>query len=65
MDNVVLVGLAGSLLANAVFVYRLFLRRGALSTDARLLLGELARGKAIIKVEVLDTAGLFYRSPRG
>jgi len=35
------------------------------SQDLREFLGDLARGKAVIKIEVLDPNGLFHHSMRG
>lgn len=54
-----------SLCANAWLVYRLFNKTRPLTTDAKMLLTHLMAGQAILKIEVLDPEGLFYRSRRG
>ena len=34
------------------------------SVDARQLLHDLTKGRAIVKIEILDPSELFYRSPK-
>ena len=56
-----------SLIINVFSTIHFFKKKQSitLTKDARLLLSELSSGKAIIKVEVIDAAGIYYRSPRG
>lgn len=65
MDNFVYAGLVLSLALNAYLAYRFIRKEHVLTKDAQALLSELTRGKAVLRVEVLDPTGLFYRSPRG
>jgi hypothetical protein len=65
MDNFVLVGLGVSLCLNAYLGFRFYRKEHVLAVDAQNLLSQLARGKTVLKIEVLDTAALFLRSPRG
>lgn len=65
MDELVLVALAVSLVANAVLAYCFYRKKHVLTVDARALLHEFTSGRAIIDIKVLDTTGIFYRSPRG
>lgn len=65
MDEFVLVALAISLVSNAAMAYALFKKKHILTVDAKALLNEFTSGRAVIDIKVLDTAGLFYRSPRG
>jgi hypothetical protein len=54
-----------SLAFNGILSFYLYKKKTTLTTDARQLLAELSTGQAIIKVSVVDPAGLFLRSPRG
>lgn len=66
MDQVVNYLLGASLVLNVGLAYFLRQKRQRpLTTDAKQLLHELTTGGAVVKVEVLDTSALFYRSPRG
>jgi hypothetical protein len=65
MDQVVLAGLAISAALNVFFTYQAFAKKPVLTSDARQLLHELSKGKAVVEIRVLDASGLFYRSPRG
>jgi hypothetical protein len=65
MDKLVLVALAISLVANVCLAYRAFSKKKTLALDARQLLHDLTSGRAVVDVRVIDTAGVFLRSPRG
>ena len=55
-----------SALANGFLVYRLAKKKKEPqpTKDAQALLAEILSGQAVVKIEVLDAHGLFYRSPR-
>jgi len=58
--------LTASLCANALLVYlfRTSKRRRPLSISAEELLGDLARGQAVIRIERIAPSDIFLRSPR-
>lgn len=64
MEYILIVSLVVSLVANAWLARTAFKKR-PLSTDAKALLSELMRGQALLKIQVLDPEGLFYRSLKG
>jgi hypothetical protein len=58
--------LAASALGNAVLAYRqIFKKSNVLTIDAQKLLKDITSGGAIVRIQVLDTSALFYRSPKG
>ena len=66
MDYLLYFFLFISLLSNIFLSFLLIKKKKiTLSKDARLLLSELSSGSAIIKVDVIDAAGIFYRSSKG
>lgn len=65
MDHFVYAALALSGLFNAYLSFKFYRKEYVETVDAKRLLSELLRGKAVLEVKVLDAAGLFYRSPRG
>jgi hypothetical protein len=65
MEYVVYVLLTGSVLLNAFLGIRFLNKKNILTTDAKQLLHELTTGGAVVKIEILDTSALFYRSPKG
>lgn len=54
-----------SILGNLWLGYRVYKKSYILTKDAKDVLADLASGSAVIKISVLDAAGMFYRSPRG
>lgn len=65
MDYFVYAILGTSLLANAYLGFVLYRKRSTLTTDAKKLLSEILSGGAVVRVDVLDTSALMYRSPKG
>jgi hypothetical protein len=65
MDYVVLAGLSVSLCLNAFLGFRHIKKKHILNVGAKELLAELMTGTAVVRIQVVDTSGLFYRSPKG
>jgi hypothetical protein len=65
MDHLVYAGLGLSVALNVGLCAFFAKRKRILSVDARELLHDLTSGRAVVDVKVIDTAGLFLRSPRG
>jgi hypothetical protein len=66
MDYVVYLGLGLSLSANALLSYLYFFKKShVLTVEAQKLLADLMAGGATVRMQVLDSANLLYRSPRG
>jgi hypothetical protein len=65
VDYIVNVFLTASVVINLVLAHRLYKKKNVLTVDAKHLLHELTTGGAVVKIEVLDTSALFYRSPKG
>lgn len=65
MDQLVLSVLGVSVALNAVLAFSLFKKKHVLTVDAKRLLHEITTGGAAVRIEVLDTSALFYRSPKG
>lgn len=56
----------GSLILNAYLAFRLYIKKAnILTVDAKALLNDITSGGATVKIQVLDTGALFYRSPKG
>lgn len=55
-----------SVIFNLVLAYLNWFKKKPkpLTKDAQELLHDLTEGRTILKIDVLDPAGLFYRSPR-
>lgn len=65
MNEICLGLLFVSLLANGFLAWRLINKKHVLNQDAKALLAEIMSGSAVIKIQVIDPTGLFYRSPKG
>lgn len=65
MVEIVSALLVVSLILNALLAFYFFKKPKALTQDAKALLAEILSGSAVVKIQVLDPSGLFYRSPRG
>lgn len=66
MDYFVWTGFLLSFLGNVLFAFLLLKKRKQpLTTDAKALLSEILSGDALVKISVIDPAGIFYRSPKG
>jgi len=63
---ILIICLIFSLAMNIILVLRLRRLKTSpkQSVDARQLLHDLTKGRAIVKIEILDPAELFYRSPK-
>lgn len=53
-----------SIIFNAYLFLRFSKKKRVLSMDAQALLHDLSDGRTILKIDVLDKAALFLRSPR-
>ena len=65
MEYILGFSLLVSLCANAWLGFLFYKKKHVLTQDAKALLAELMSGQAILKIQVLDPSGLFYRSPKG
>lgn len=68
MDYLVLSlgALALSMVANLWLAYRHFIKKSnVLTVDAKKLLNDLMGSGATVRIQVLDSGSLMYRSPRG
>lgn len=54
-----------SFIANAFLAYKLYKKKHILNVDAQRLLSNILSGSTVVKIDVIDPSGLFYRSPRG